>query len=142
MRGNICVQQRSMNVVWSVYELCSKGEMRSLTFMPFSHAVSPACSSMIEVSSHALDGAIFRGMLFLNSSVVALRSQLVSHSDIRHDEHCCETVQCPITCQLCKRLCSERDHFHGLNSNAVHLCGYVIVINAIVSQSLPSLYAL
>ncbi|EJF62764.1 hypothetical protein DICSQDRAFT_57253 [Dichomitus squalens LYAD-421 SS1] len=44
-------------------------------------------------------------------------------SDLPHNEHRCENTQCTIDCQLCKRLCSEHDHLHGLDSDAVHLCG-------------------
>ncbi|KAH8114638.1 hypothetical protein DFH11DRAFT_1508680 [Phellopilus nigrolimitatus] len=41
-----------------------------------------------------------------------------------HESHVCDAVMaCPISCQLCGRLCSEPDHLHGLNSDAIHLCG-------------------
>ncbi|KAG8960525.1 hypothetical protein FRC03_006451 [Tulasnella sp. 419] len=41
-----------------------------------------------------------------------------------HTIHVCEARSaCPITCALCPRLCAVRDHVHGLESNAVHLCG-------------------
>ncbi|KAI0723140.1 hypothetical protein C8Q76DRAFT_671490 [Earliella scabrosa] len=44
-------------------------------------------------------------------------------SHIPHSEHHCQSRQCPIGCQLCKRLCSEHDHLHGLEPGAIHLCG-------------------
>ncbi|KAI5994326.1 hypothetical protein EDD15DRAFT_2432753 [Pisolithus albus] len=44
-------------------------------------------------------------------------------SDVDHTRHECETRLCSITCQLCKRLCSNQDHMHGLEEGAVHLCG-------------------
>ncbi|KAF8840154.1 hypothetical protein BDN67DRAFT_684784 [Paxillus ammoniavirescens] len=44
-------------------------------------------------------------------------------SDIEHDQHRCDTRLCPVTCQLCKRLCSKTDHMHGLQPGATHLCG-------------------
>ncbi|KAI0751603.1 hypothetical protein C8Q80DRAFT_1158351 [Daedaleopsis nitida] len=44
-------------------------------------------------------------------------------SDIPHHEHRCDNMQCPIECQLCKRLCSGHDHLHGLDSSELHLCG-------------------
>ncbi|CAE6457353.1 unnamed protein product, partial [Rhizoctonia solani] len=41
-----------------------------------------------------------------------------------HTRHRCgNSGSCPIECQLCPRLCHEADHFHGLDPNAVHLCG-------------------
>jgi hypothetical protein len=42
--------------------------------------------------------------------------------DEKHERHECDAVTCPLTCQLCKRLCATADHFHALGANAVHLC--------------------
>ncbi|KAF8270131.1 hypothetical protein EI94DRAFT_1572248, partial [Lactarius quietus] len=39
-----------------------------------------------------------------------------------HTVHACEHRLCPISCQLCKRLCSG-DHLHGLYRGENHLCG-------------------
>ncbi|KAF8270133.1 hypothetical protein EI94DRAFT_1572289 [Lactarius quietus] len=39
-----------------------------------------------------------------------------------HTVHACEHRLCPISCQLCKRLCSG-DHLHGLYRGEKHLCG-------------------
>ncbi|KAH7910222.1 hypothetical protein BJ138DRAFT_1127056 [Hygrophoropsis aurantiaca] len=44
-------------------------------------------------------------------------------SDVYHSRHQCDARLCDISCQLCKRLCSNEDHFHGLDAGAVHLCG-------------------
>ncbi|KAI6035781.1 hypothetical protein EDC04DRAFT_2571420 [Pisolithus marmoratus] len=44
-------------------------------------------------------------------------------SDFDHTRHECEARLCSVTCQLCKRLCSDQDHLHGLEVWAVHLCG-------------------
>jgi len=30
---------------------------------------------------------------------------------------------CPMTCELCKRLCGCTDHLHALAESSVHLCG-------------------
>ncbi|KAL5513533.1 hypothetical protein ACEPAH_3932 [Sanghuangporus vaninii] len=43
--------------------------------------------------------------------------------DEEHDSHLCGATSCPITCQLCKRLCASANHLHGLHADAVHLCG-------------------
>ncbi|KAJ7195854.1 hypothetical protein C8J57DRAFT_534894 [Mycena rebaudengoi] len=45
--------------------------------------------------------------------------------DETHTQHVCDTSACPIVCQLCKRLCSDSDHLHGLQASSVHLCGQV-----------------
>ncbi|KAF8270132.1 hypothetical protein EI94DRAFT_1572312 [Lactarius quietus] len=39
-----------------------------------------------------------------------------------HKVHECENRLCPISCQLCKRLCSG-NHLHGLSDDENHLCG-------------------
>ncbi|KAG8219200.1 hypothetical protein J3R82DRAFT_13 [Butyriboletus roseoflavus] len=44
-------------------------------------------------------------------------------SDINHSLHQCDARLCSIKCQLCKRLCADQDHVHGLDSSAIHLCG-------------------
>ncbi|CUA74082.1 E3 ubiquitin-protein ligase TRIP12 [Rhizoctonia solani] len=44
--------------------------------------------------------------------------------DEPHERHTCNNSRaCPIECTLCRRLCCSTDHFHGLDANAVHLCG-------------------
>ncbi|PVF98362.1 hypothetical protein CPB86DRAFT_825740 [Serendipita vermifera] len=41
-----------------------------------------------------------------------------------HTQHACDrSFSCPIKCQLCNSFCQVEDHFHALDSNAVHLCG-------------------
>ncbi|KAG2340542.1 hypothetical protein BDR05DRAFT_937722 [Suillus weaverae] len=44
-------------------------------------------------------------------------------SDVDHDQHHCDARLCSFPCQLCKRLCTNTDHLHGLQDGAVHLCG-------------------
>ncbi|KAJ6534677.1 hypothetical protein DFH09DRAFT_932195, partial [Mycena vulgaris] len=45
-------------------------------------------------------------------------------SDEAHTQHVCDASSaCPLPCELCKRLCSEADHLHGLQTDAIHLCG-------------------
>ncbi|KAF8548560.1 hypothetical protein OG21DRAFT_1422884 [Imleria badia] len=44
-------------------------------------------------------------------------------SDVDHSIHQCDSRFCSVQCQLCKRLCSDQDHMHGLASGAIHLCG-------------------
>ncbi|KAF8548149.1 hypothetical protein OG21DRAFT_1501183 [Imleria badia] len=44
-------------------------------------------------------------------------------SDVDHTLHQCDSRLCSIQCQLCKRLCADQDHMHGLDISAIHLCG-------------------
>ncbi|CAE6525473.1 unnamed protein product, partial [Rhizoctonia solani] len=50
--------------------------------------------------------------------------------DEPHERHACENARtCPLPCALCVQVpgrtssCGHDDHFHGLKSNEVHLCG-------------------
>ncbi|KAG1809706.1 uncharacterized protein BJ212DRAFT_1448752 [Suillus subaureus] len=47
----------------------------------------------------------------------------VGQCDVDHDQHQCDARLCSFPCQLCKRLCTNTDHLHGLQDGAVHLCG-------------------
>ncbi|KAJ7931787.1 hypothetical protein B0H13DRAFT_2227876 [Mycena leptocephala] len=40
-----------------------------------------------------------------------------------HTQHVCDAPACPLSCELCKRLCSDTNHLHGLQADAIHLCG-------------------
>ncbi|KAF8548559.1 hypothetical protein OG21DRAFT_1422875 [Imleria badia] len=44
-------------------------------------------------------------------------------SDADHTLHQCDSRFCSVQCQLCKRLCANQDHLHGLDPDAIHLCG-------------------
>ncbi|KAG2116835.1 hypothetical protein DEU56DRAFT_984883 [Suillus clintonianus] len=44
-------------------------------------------------------------------------------SDMDHDQHQCDARLCSFPCQLCKRLCANTEHLHGLEDDAIHLCG-------------------
>ncbi|KAJ7722957.1 hypothetical protein B0H16DRAFT_1895971 [Mycena metata] len=44
-------------------------------------------------------------------------------SDEVHTQHVCDASACSLPCELCERLCSDTDHLHGLDTDAVHLCG-------------------
>ncbi|KAF8270139.1 hypothetical protein EI94DRAFT_1572222, partial [Lactarius quietus] len=51
-----------------------------------------------------------------------------------HTIHACEHRLCPITCQLCKRLCNG-DHLHGLYRGENHLCGQEHSCSALCSAA-------
>ncbi|KAK0446849.1 hypothetical protein EV421DRAFT_1707267 [Armillaria borealis] len=55
--------------------------------------------------------------------VFTCKGMCVIPSSEDHDTHVCGNRMCPIPCELCKRLCSNTDHLHGLDVHAMHLCG-------------------
>ncbi|KAI0774120.1 hypothetical protein C8Q74DRAFT_810377 [Fomes fomentarius] len=73
------------------------------------------------------------GVQLRNGQVFSCQQPCGIASHILHSEHHCESRQCPIGCQLCKRLCSEHDHLHGLDPDAVHLCGQEHACSALCS---------
>ncbi|KAF8428935.1 hypothetical protein L210DRAFT_3623712 [Boletus edulis BED1] len=52
-------------------------------------------------------------------------------SDTDHVLHQCDARFCSIQCQLCKRLCADQDHMHGLDPGEIHLCGQEHLCTAI-----------
>lgn len=41
-----------------------------------------------------------------------------------HNRHSCgDDRSCPVRCELCPRYCTTGNHFHGLQAEAMHLCG-------------------
>ncbi|KAF8494478.1 hypothetical protein JB92DRAFT_1146039 [Gautieria morchelliformis] len=51
--------------------------------------------------------------------------------DETHDMHVCQERSCPISCQLCRRLCCL-SHLHGLE-DVIHLCGEIHPCGALCS---------
>ncbi|KAK0202722.1 hypothetical protein DFS33DRAFT_1436579 [Desarmillaria ectypa] len=51
------------------------------------------------------------------------KGKCVIPSSEDHEIHVCDNRMCPIPCELCKRLCSDANHLHGLDMQAIHLCG-------------------
>lgn len=49
-------------------------------------------------------------------------------SEQEHESHSCDTMICPVTCELCTRPCN-RTHLHGITPGAHHLCGSVYSMN-------------
>jgi hypothetical protein len=67
----------------------------------------------------ALEHVMYNGILVFFTRTLGSRALC---RDEEHEHHVCGTIACPLTCQLCKRLCATADHFHALHANAVHLC--------------------
>ncbi|KIJ64834.1 hypothetical protein HYDPIDRAFT_111462 [Hydnomerulius pinastri MD-312] len=73
------------------------------------------------------------GVKLVDGSTYACPGSCRIPSDIDHLRHECDARLCSIPCQLCKRLCSDQDHMHGLDSGAVHLCGQEHLCAAVCS---------
>ncbi|KIJ64840.1 hypothetical protein HYDPIDRAFT_40028 [Hydnomerulius pinastri MD-312] len=58
-----------------------------------------------------------------NGTVYSCPGKCHIASDLEHEQHRCDARLCSVYCQLCKRLCAETDHLHGLQPGATHLCG-------------------
>ncbi|KAK0446846.1 hypothetical protein EV421DRAFT_1707226 [Armillaria borealis] len=58
-----------------------------------------------------------------NEQSFSCKGKCVIPSSEDHEIHVCDNRMCPIPCELCKRLCSDANHLHGLDVQAIHLCG-------------------
>ncbi|KAK0189051.1 hypothetical protein F5146DRAFT_693680 [Armillaria mellea] len=58
-----------------------------------------------------------------NGQSFSCKGKCVIPSSEEHEIHVCDNRMCPIPCELCKRLCSDPNHLHGLDVQAIHLCG-------------------
>ncbi|KAK0217807.1 hypothetical protein IW262DRAFT_1560097, partial [Armillaria fumosa] len=58
-----------------------------------------------------------------NGQSFSCKGKCVMPSSEAHEIHVCDNRMCPIPCELCKRLCSDANHLHGLDVQAIHLCG-------------------
>jgi hypothetical protein len=67
---------------------------------------------------------VFRGQ-YKHPKLADIFRDLTYCSDVDHDQHHCDARLCSFPCQLCKRLCAHTDHLHGLQGDAIHLCGFV-----------------
>jgi hypothetical protein len=71
---------------------------------------------------HLLHSKVGSSMILLVQPSIPANSR-----DEDHEQHVCDDRLCPIPCQLCKRLCANQDHLHGLQMGAIHLCGFVSI---------------
>ncbi|KIK74646.1 hypothetical protein PAXRUDRAFT_175036, partial [Paxillus rubicundulus Ve08.2h10] len=74
------------------------------------------------------------GVKLIDGSTYACPGSCRIASDLDHFRHECDARFCSIPCQLCKRLCSDQDHMHGLESDAIHLCGQEHLCTAVCSS--------
>ncbi|KAI9452888.1 hypothetical protein BJY52DRAFT_1124024 [Lactarius psammicola] len=63
-----------------------------------------------------------RNIQLLGGKTFSCQESCSIPSEQEHESHSCDTRLCPVTCELCKRLC-DQPHLHGLVPGAHHLCG-------------------
>ncbi|KIK74825.1 hypothetical protein PAXRUDRAFT_835890 [Paxillus rubicundulus Ve08.2h10] len=73
------------------------------------------------------------GVKLIDGSMYSCPGSCRFASDVDHFRHECDARFCSVPCQLCKRLCSDQDHMHGLEPNAIHLCGQEHLCTAVCS---------
>ncbi|KAI0052041.1 hypothetical protein FA95DRAFT_1484280 [Auriscalpium vulgare] len=78
------------------------------------------CSASVHMCG---EPCALRGIKMPNGKIYACPNTCRKPSDEEHIVHSCENRLCPVSCQLCKRLCAQ-DHLHGLLPGETHLCGY------------------
>ena len=118
----------------------------SLDWIPLSHVIYLESFLVTGPPIHVQKPAVFQGNTHDRWSIV--RRTWLPRSDDGHVQHECEARLCSIKCQLCKRLCSNQDHMHGLEAGATHLCGWVLSVDfarlnlmvcvAKITRALPS----
>jgi hypothetical protein len=74
------------------------------------------------------------GARLANGSVYDCPEKCRISSAEDHIVHSCGNRSCPIPCELCKRLCSNKDHLHGLRDSEHHLCGQEHACNALCTS--------
>lgn len=71
------------------------------------------CSEMCNIAS---------SNLLLKSGDVACRGKCDIEYNEPHVSHTCARSGCALDCRLCGWACANKDHLHGLQENAIHLC--------------------
>ncbi|KAF8488922.1 hypothetical protein F5888DRAFT_1622603, partial [Russula emetica] len=86
------------------------------------HEGEHVCSAPVHMCGQPCDLIGLRlpnGKSFTCSGTCRVPIDLLRNEE--HVVHACEHRLCPVSCQLCKRLCSG-DHLHGLDPDQYHLC--------------------
>ncbi|CAE6496426.1 unnamed protein product, partial [Rhizoctonia solani] len=88
---------------------------------PLDHEGEHMCSARAHLCGKPCD---LRDIKQQNGGVYSCPGMCDKPWDEPHEHHTCNNSRaCPVECSLCRRLCCSTDHFHGLDTNAVHLCG-------------------
>ncbi|KAH9029425.1 hypothetical protein EDB85DRAFT_1867188 [Lactarius pseudohatsudake] len=120
--AHLCGQPCSLSGKQGCVDKCVK---------PVSHEGDHVCSAPVHTCGQPCDLVNLRlpnGKLFTCSGIC--RVPIYEE----HTIHACEHRLCPISCQLCKRLCSG-DHLHGLSRDENHICGQEHSCSALCSAA-------
>ncbi|EUC60520.1 cytochrome P450 family protein, putative [Rhizoctonia solani AG-3 Rhs1AP] len=101
--------------------LSSKGGCAQSCIKPLDHEGEHTCSARVHICGKPCDLRNVRQGI--NGGVYSCPGTCTSLWDESHERHACDNRACPIECVLCRRLCCNTDHFHGLVPGDVHLCG-------------------
>ncbi|KAH9026661.1 hypothetical protein EDB84DRAFT_1589144 [Lactarius hengduanensis] len=83
------------------------------------HEDEHMCSALAHMCS---EPCALRNIQLLGGKTFSCQESCSIPSEQEHESHSCDTRLCPVTCELCKRLC-DQPHLHGLTPGAHHLCG-------------------
>ncbi|KAI9443933.1 hypothetical protein H4582DRAFT_2125919, partial [Lactarius indigo] len=83
------------------------------------HEDEHMCSALAHMCS---EPCALRNVQLLGGKTFSCQESCSIPSEQEHESHSCDTRLCPVTCELCKRLC-DQPHLHGLTPGAHHLCG-------------------
>ncbi|CAE6410609.1 unnamed protein product, partial [Rhizoctonia solani] len=101
--------------------LSGKGGCAVSCIKPLDHEGEHICSARAHICGKPCD---LRNVMHESNGVFSCPGSCVVPWDEQHERHACDNARaCPIECILCRRLCCSTDHFHGLDTRAVHLCG-------------------
>ncbi|KAI0292593.1 hypothetical protein B0F90DRAFT_1645427, partial [Multifurca ochricompacta] len=87
---------------------------------PMEHEGNHMCSAPVHMCGHPCR---LIGLKLPNGKLFSCSGTCPIPLDREHVDHECGERECPVSCQLCNRMCSE-SHLHGLEPHQNHLCGY------------------
>ncbi|KAH7325390.1 hypothetical protein B0J17DRAFT_581710 [Rhizoctonia solani] len=95
---------------------------------PLDHEGNHCCSARTHFCGKPCD---LRGVkVYPNQQIYTCSGRCQQPWDEPHERHACDNARtCPLPCALCVQVpgrtssCANDDHFHGLNSDQIHLCG-------------------
>ncbi|KAI9460720.1 hypothetical protein F5148DRAFT_255942 [Russula earlei] len=87
------------------------------------------CSALVHMCG---EPCALQEMKLPGGKMYSCKQECTVPSDQAHDVHSCDTRLCPMTCELCRRLCVQ-PHLHGLATGSFHLCGEAHACSALCS---------
>ncbi|KAJ7251441.1 hypothetical protein C8J57DRAFT_674909 [Mycena rebaudengoi] len=107
--GEECVLSDKNGCMGKCTRVAGHGEDDHMCSAPV-HACGKPCCLKIRESSQG-------------DVIYSCRRTCTIPSYVVHEQHVCDMVSCPLSCELCEGLCSSTDHLHGLADGSVHQCG-------------------